>query len=260
MATHAHPERVGVRAITMQQPYAWAMAAGYGLYTRRGRATRFREGRECAGEWVAIHVGCNSAHLQNAKLMAAVRRRWPQCPSDGELRGMQRCIIGAARFVDGSVSATNDADAKNDWFLSHYDCSKTVAWRADRALLTTTALQYPRGQVQVWHLKHAGFEGGKAEESALLRAINADEAKSGLAVKEEVVLSSVTKRGAKKRSRGGSGATRSARLAAIKVERPRGDGTPSKKRRRRTVARRTRSSTSRDVKSVGGATRKAKVD
>ena len=241
MATHAHPERAGVRAITMQQPYAWAMAAGYGLYTRRGRATRFREGREC----VAI---------------PAVRRRWPQCPSDGELRGMQRCIIGAARFVDGSVSATNDADAKNDWFLSHYDCSKTVAWRADRALLTTTALQYPRGQVQVWHLKHAGFEGGKAEESALLRAINADEAKSGLAVKEEVVLSSVTKRGAKKRSRGGSGATRSARLAAIKVERPRGDGTPSKKRRRRTVARRTRSSTSRDVKSVGGATRKAKVD
>lgn len=33
-------KRVGMRAITMQQPFAAAMAHGRGLFTRRGKPTK----------------------------------------------------------------------------------------------------------------------------------------------------------------------------------------------------------------------------
>jgi len=42
--------RVGVRAVTMQQPFASAMVHGAGLFTRRGKpTTSFGE-----GEWIAV--------------------------------------------------------------------------------------------------------------------------------------------------------------------------------------------------------------
>ena len=49
--------RAGMRAITMQQPFAAAMAHGHGLYTRRGRATKFGAG-DGAGEWVSGWCVC----------------------------------------------------------------------------------------------------------------------------------------------------------------------------------------------------------
>jgi len=64
--------------ITLQQPFAAAMAAGVSHFTRRGKATAFAAG----GEWVAIHCGSNDEHLKKPAVMAAIRKHWPECPSD----------------------------------------------------------------------------------------------------------------------------------------------------------------------------------
>ena len=72
---------LGVRAITMQQPFASAMVAGEGLYTRCGRTTAFQGGDE--SEWVAIHCGGNHEHVNNAKLMTMTT-----------LQGVPGCIPG----------------------------------------------------------------------------------------------------------------------------------------------------------------------
>ena len=53
------------------------------------------------GEWVAIHCGANKEHVKNKALMASVRKQWPGCPSDEELLGQQKHLLGTARFVDG---------------------------------------------------------------------------------------------------------------------------------------------------------------
>ena len=66
-------DRLGIRALTMQQPYATAMAHGVGLYSRRGKAVKFKP----EGEWLAIHCGQNSEHLNNKATMDAVRKLWP---------------------------------------------------------------------------------------------------------------------------------------------------------------------------------------
>lgn len=161
-------DRLGVRALTMQQPFAAAMAHGVGLYSRRGKATKFAPG----GEWVAIHCGQNSEHLNNAPLLAAVRKAWPACPSDAELRAQQKCVLGVARFVEGDCDAK--AAAKGDFFLSHYDCAKPVAWRADMARPCARPLSYPKGQLQVWHLARSGF--ASKEDAAALAALAAGSA------------------------------------------------------------------------------------
>jgi hypothetical protein len=101
-----------LRAITMQQPFAAAMVAGQGLYTRRGKPTKFKSG----GEWVAVHCGQNSEHLNNTPLMEKVRERWPACPSDEELKQQQRCVLGVAHFVDGAVPAK---EAESDFYLAN---------------------------------------------------------------------------------------------------------------------------------------------
>ena len=154
--------RIGLRAITMQQPFAAAMVAGQGLYTRRGKATAF----DSAGEWVAVHCGQNDEHLKNAALMEQVRIRWPACPSEEELRGQQKCLLGVARFIDGDVSASTAE--KTDFFLAHYDCCKPVAWRADMARAACVPVSYPKGNLQVWHLKSNGFTNGPADAEAIL--------------------------------------------------------------------------------------------
>lgn len=135
----------------MQQPFAAAMVAGQGLYTRRGKATQFA----AAGEWVAIHCGQNDEHLNNPTLLAQIRKQWPACPTDSELRAQQRCLLGVARFVDGAVSAASAA--KDDFCLAHYDCTKPVAWRADAARKCTHPIAYPKGNLQVWHLAKGAF-------------------------------------------------------------------------------------------------------
>lgn len=117
MATKIPKTRIGLRAITMQQPFAAAMAHSQGLYTRRGKATKWqlgepaadKQGLCAAGEWVAIHCGQNNEHLKNAKLMAQVREQWPGCPSDMVLKAQQRTVVGLARFVDGSCDAVRPA-------------------------------------------------------------------------------------------------------------------------------------------------------
>jgi hypothetical protein len=106
--------RVGVRAITMQQPFAAAMVGGQGLFTRRGKAVQFGAAASPeGGEWLAIQCGQNDVHLKNVKLMAAVRTHWPGCPSDEELRADQKSILGFARFVDGGV----DVDEASSCFF-----------------------------------------------------------------------------------------------------------------------------------------------
>jgi len=84
--------RVGIRAVTMQQPFAAAMAHGRGLFTRRGKPTRFHGSSgedDGSGEWIAVHCGRNGEHLNNRPLMASIRALWPGCPSDQELRDGQ---------------------------------------------------------------------------------------------------------------------------------------------------------------------------
>jgi hypothetical protein len=153
-------ERLGLRAVTMQQPFAAAMAAGRGMYTRRGKPAAFAP----SGEWVAIHCGQNDEHLKNAALMRDIRRVWPGCPPDEALRAGQRSILGVARFVDGACDAK--AAAAGDVFLARYDCSKPTAWRADSARACATPLSYPKGNLQLWHLLKGGF--ARPAEGALL--------------------------------------------------------------------------------------------
>ena len=143
--------RIGVRALTMQQPFAAAMVANVGLFSRRGRPTKFPS----EGEWVAVHCGINDEHVKNSKLMAAVRAAWPDCPSDTELRKHQGAILGLVHFVDGNVNA--NVAAKECPMLQLYDCQKPVCWRADCAVKATKqegsgmfGWSYPRGALQVW--------------------------------------------------------------------------------------------------------------
>ena len=150
----ASKTRVGLRAITMQQPFAAAMAHGKGLFTRRGKPAKWAAG----GEWVAIHCGGNSEHLKNAELMAAVRGEWPGCPSDEELAAQQKHLLGVAHFVDGDCDAR--VAEKQCFFLQRYDCTKASAWRADAARPCARPVPYPRGALQVWHLYEEDFGDG----------------------------------------------------------------------------------------------------
>ena len=156
-------QRLGMRAVTMQQPYAAAMAAGIGLYTRRGKPIALAPN----GEWIAVHCGQNDEHLKNAPLMREIRQAWPSCPSDAALRAGQRSILGVARFVDGACDAR--AAAAKDTFLKLYDCSKAVAWRADSARACAAPLPYPKGNLQLWHLQREGFS--RPEDAALLQQL-----------------------------------------------------------------------------------------
>ncbi len=127
------------------------MAAGVGLFTRRGKPAAFHP----RGEWLAIHCGQNDEHLKNGPLMAAIRRAWPACPPDAALRGGQRSLLGVARFVDGACDAK--AAAAGDAFLARYECTKPVAWRADAARASTAPIPYPKGNLGIWHLQRGGF-------------------------------------------------------------------------------------------------------
>jgi hypothetical protein len=151
----------GVRAITMQQPYAAAMVANVGLYTRRGKAVAFDQ---AGGEAIAIHCGQNQEHLDNAAKMKKIRAIWPECPSDADLRSSQRCILGVAVFTE-SVAATAPP-ASVDPLLSMYDCSKPFAWSATHAVRLDAPVSYPSGQVQIWRIKDENFGGSAAEKAA----------------------------------------------------------------------------------------------
>lgn len=144
-------QRLGLRALTMQQPFAAAMVAGVGLFTRRGKPIAFAKG----GEWIAIHCGQNEEHLKNMDLMKDIRQMWPACPDTETLRAGQRSVLGIAHFVDGACDAK--VAAASDSFLARYDCTKPVAWRADSARACAAPLPYPKGNLQVWHLQKHGF-------------------------------------------------------------------------------------------------------
>ena len=156
-------KKTGVRAITMQQPYAAALSAGFCKYTRRGRATGFAEG----GEWIAIHCGGNDEHLKNKKAMAAIRKAWPTCPSDAELKAQQRHILGFARFV-GSTPASSSGP-QDCAFMQNYQCSKPFCWEADAASPLSIPVSYPKGALQIWHLYDDSFA-SKAESGGNFRA------------------------------------------------------------------------------------------
>ena len=47
-----------------------------------------------------------------------------------------------------------------------YDCSKKVAWRCDEAVELNPPLDYPKGQLQVWHTYVGGFGGADKEADA----------------------------------------------------------------------------------------------
>ena len=179
------PSKIGMRALTMQQPFAAAMAAGVGLYSRRGRATKFGDqakhakGERCIGvvdakgagnglegEWLAIHCGQNNEHLNNKPLMKRIRDHWPECPPEEELKAAQKCILGAALFIDGSVAGNTAASACP--VLREYPCSKPMAWRAAEGRALDAPVPYPKGQVQVWHVYKHGFTDGPADAEKLL--------------------------------------------------------------------------------------------
>jgi hypothetical protein len=162
----------------MQQPFAAAMAHGLGLFSRRGKPAKFHVGEQPewkgstpTGEWVAVHCGQNNEHLRNTSLMKAVRTHWPACPTDDELRKQQRCILGVVHFVDGDLPAASGAAAA-DFFLSRYTCTKTVAWRGDKARPCRTPLSYPKGNLQVWRVHREDFADGAAAERELLALLD----------------------------------------------------------------------------------------
>jgi len=184
----ASKTRAGMRAITMQQPFAAAMAHGVGLFTRRGKPAKWAAG----GEWVAVHCGGNGEHLKNTKLMAEVREEWPECPADDELRAQQKHLLGVAHFVDGDCDAR--AAERQCFFLRRYDCTKKSAWRADASRPCTHPVAYPRGALQVWHLYEEGFADAAEAEQVLDLAggaragaalPKAEEPEAGAAVKKE---------------------------------------------------------------------------
>ena len=155
-------QRLGLRAITMQQPFAHAFIFDVCLYTRRGKPVTFKSG----GEWIAIHCGTNDEHLKNGPLMKEFRRVWPECPSDEVLRSCQGSILGLAFFVDGCCDAK--AAASSNPLFALYACTKPVAWRADTAhTITGFPFPYPKGNLSVWHLQKTGFK-RKADGPALL--------------------------------------------------------------------------------------------
>lgn len=191
------PSKIGMRALTMQQPFAAAMAAGVGLYSRRGRATKFGNQAKHAkgerfigvvegsnkgadsgaeGEWLAIHCGQNNEHLNNDPLMKRIRAHWPECPPEEELKAAQKCILGAALFVDGSVAGKTAASACP--VLREYPCAKPMAWRAAEGRALDTPVPYPKGQVQVWHVYKHGFTDGPADAEKLLALAAASSGKS----------------------------------------------------------------------------------
>ena len=183
-------DRLGIRALTMQQPYATAMAHGVGLYSRRGKAVKFKP----EGEWLAIHCGQNSEHLNNKATMDAVRKLWPDCPSDVELKAQQRSIVGIAHFVEGDCNAS--AVAAADPLLRMYDCSKPVAWRADAALpWPGGSTPYPKGNLQIWHVARSGFS-EKGAGAELLALAEARAAMGGADVKPNLQVGSAAKGGA----------------------------------------------------------------
>jgi hypothetical protein len=161
----------------MQQPFAAAMAHGEGLFSRRGKPAKFHagepewKGSTPSGEWVAVHCGQNNEHLKSASLMKAVRSHWPACPTDSELRKQQRCILGVVHFVDGDLPAAS-GDAAADFFLSRYTCTKSVAWRGDKARPCHTPLSYPKGNLQVWRVHREGFADGADGERELLALLD----------------------------------------------------------------------------------------
>ena len=161
----------------MQQPFAAAMVAGVGLFSRRGRATRFGDiGKNSAkertfgptdgSEWIAIHCGQNNEHLRNKPLMKRVREFWPDCPPDEELISAQKCLLGVALFVDGAVPGP--VASKQCAILREYPCSKPVAWRAATARALAAPAPYPKGQVQVWHVYKEGFTSSSADSKKVL--------------------------------------------------------------------------------------------
>eukprot|EP00966_Prymnesium_polylepis_P198403 4597980-Prymnesium_polylepis.1 len=209
-------DRIGLRAITMQQPFAAAMVAGQGLHTRRGKATSF----PASGEWVAVHCGQNDEHLKNDELLARIRERWPDCPGVEELRAQQRCLLGVARFVDGDVCAATAA--QSDFFLANYDCSKPVCWKADAARACTRPIPYPKGNLQVWHLARGGFSESTGAQAILELA----QGEAPPHVKEEPATSHESKAEAPKEEAAARGSKKRAGPAAVKQE-------TSKSRRRR---------------------------
>lgn len=207
-------DRLGLRAITMQQPYAAALAHGVGLFSKRGKEVKFADG----GEWVAVHCGQSDRHLRDAVLMKRVRAVWPECSSDAELRAGQKCILGVARFVDGSCVSTAPP-ASTDPMLRLYDCSKPVAWRAARAR-PCAPISYPKGQLQLWHLQTSGFgdktsgkallelarqpddQGAKVKAEPRVKTKTAGSASSGARVKLETVTCKAEVKPGGKRKRG----------------------------------------------------------
>jgi hypothetical protein len=152
--------RIGLRAITMQQPFAAAMVCGMGKFTRRGKCVDFGP----SGEWIAIHCGANDTHLKNAKLMKEVRAHWPDCPSDADLKASQKHLIGVSHFIDGAVDSSGE-EAGSCFFVKHYPaCSKKFAWRADYTVPSKVPVAYPKGQVQIWHIYKEGFPNKGAED------------------------------------------------------------------------------------------------
>ena len=69
---------------------------------------------------------------------------------DGDDHGHEHDHGGCryARFVDGSVPATS-AGPSSCPFLGMYSCSKSVCWRADRAVPLQKSVGYRKGALQV---------------------------------------------------------------------------------------------------------------
>mmetsp|Transcript_14197 Transcript_14197/g.16462 ORF Transcript_14197/g.16462 Transcript_14197/m.16462 type:complete len:243 (+) Transcript_14197:242-970(+) len=165
-------EKTGVRAITLQQPYAAAVASGVCNYSRRGKETKFAND----SEWVAIHCGSNNVHLKNQKAMAAIRITWPECPSDEELCASQKHILGFARFI-GCVPA-NSEGPKTCPFMKEYQCSKAFCWEANAGVPLKNPISYPKGNLQIWNLYDDGFTNAKEGGATFRKLISSMTAES----------------------------------------------------------------------------------
>ena len=123
------------RALTIWQPWAWAIATGH--KTIENRPWRSKSGVDT---WIAIHAGL-SVDVDACDLVRAVTGVTPDITSRGG-------IVGVAKFIEvvPEDSADDLPDVVRQWFTGPY------GWRFERAIELDTMIPC-RGALSLWRLQ-----------------------------------------------------------------------------------------------------------
>lgn len=119
-----------MRAVTVRQPWAWAIAHGFKDIENRSWAPRL-----APGELFAVHAGAaapDAEDVERVKKLVGRRGRVPEAFDCG-------CVVAVARY-QGTVAAS-----RSRWF------SGPVGWVLDRARAVREPVQC-KGQLGLWTL------------------------------------------------------------------------------------------------------------